>query len=70
MENRAKSAIDTSGDRSLTWEDVEVPVEYSVWRMDEGTSPMTLKFIYDGQVVAHKTVVDHDEVHVIWLGPQ
>lgn len=69
-ELKGGSAIDTSGDRSLTWEDVEVPVEYSVWRMDEGTSPMTLKFIYDGQVVAHKTVVDHDEVHVIWLGPQ
>jgi len=30
---------------------------------------MTLTLLYECQVVAQKTVVEHDEVHVIWLAP-
>ena len=48
---------------------IELPIVVNFWRADKGIGPMTLKIIYDYQVVAEKTVVGYDEVHVIWLGP-
>ncbi len=46
-----------------------LPIIWNFWRLDEGTGPMTLTLLYECQVVAQKTVVEHDEVHVIWLAP-
>ena len=60
--------IGNSTTTSITWLNAEFPVVENLGRADHGTSPMTLKIIYEGQVVAQKTVVDKDEVHVIWWG--
>jgi hypothetical protein len=61
---------EVSGNREGTLVgNIELPIIYTFWRADVGNSPMTLKIIYEGQIVAEKTVVEHDEVHVIWLGP-
>ncbi len=64
------SGIVTSGNKSLTWENIEVPVEYTARKIDGGTGPLTVKIVYEGQVVTEKTIVEQDEVHVIWEGPQ
>jgi hypothetical protein len=58
------------GNQILRWSGpLEVPIEYTVRKLDGGTGPMTLKVIYLGQIVTQKTVVDQNEVHAYWLGP-
>lgn len=60
-----------SGNKSKVYENIQLPFHCRAQISDEGTSPLVVKIIYNGQVVAQDTAIGKDdEAYVFWEGPQ
>ena len=60
-----------SGNTSKVFENIRVPWHYRAQISDEGTGPLVLKILYNGQVVAQDTAIGQDDIaYVFWEGPQ
>jgi len=60
-----------SGNESKVFENIRVPWYYRAQISDEGTDPLVVKIIYEGQVVAEDTAIGKDDIaYVFWEGLQ
>lgn len=59
-----------SGNKSKVYENIQLPWHCRARKEDEGTDPLVVKLLYNGEVVAQDTAVgEDDEAYVFWEGP-